>query len=96
MWGVSEKMQEVFIQCEKIFRSKTADHLSSLSCEIMVFEMLKDCMVMSTYHSICYGIEPKVNKEISMNLLEHILSLFVKVRVFSYAKDNSRKTQSYK
>ena len=89
LWRVSEKMQEVFIQCEKFFRSKTADHLSSLSCEKMVFEMLKDCTVMSKYHSICYGIDPKVNKEISMNLLEHIyrLSLFVKVRVFSYAKD---------
>ena len=87
LWRVSEKMQEVFIQCEKIFRSKTADHLSSFSCEKMVFEMLKDCTVMSKYHSICYGIDPKVNKEISMNLLEHILSLFVKVRVFSYAKD---------
>ena len=44
----------------------------------------------SNFNSLCYDIEPRVNKEkemISFNLLEDMLTLFTTVESFSYAKD---------
>ena len=39
----------------------------------------------------CYSIEPKVNKELSLNLLECMLELFVKVQMFSFVRDIKEK-----
>ena len=48
----------------------------------------------SNFNSLCYDIEPRVNKEkekISFNLLEDMLTLFTTVQSFSYAKDIKEK-----
>lgn len=87
LWKVNKKIQDVFLQCEQIFRSKTSNFTTTLVCKDMVKEMLSNCSVLSNFKSVCYGVDPKVSKEISMNLLEHVLTLFTKVRTFSYAKD---------
>ena len=34
-----------------------------------------------------YNIEPKVNEEISLNLLENMLSLYAKVHALSFVRD---------
>ena len=50
---------------------------------------------------LCYDIEPRLNKELSSNLLENMVTLFTTERSFSYAKDikvkykiNSNKSKS--
>ena len=43
--------------------------------------------VISNFGALCYNIQPKVNKEISLNLLENMFLIFTKVRVFSFARD---------
>ena len=43
--------------------------------------------VISNFDVLCYNIEPKVNKEISLNLLENMLLFFTKVRALSFARD---------
>ena len=48
----------------------------------------------SNFNSLCYDIEPRVNKEkekISFNLLKDMLTLFTTVQSFSYAKDIKEK-----
>ena len=53
--------------------------------------MQTNSIVISNFNSLCYDIEPRVNKEISFNLLENMLTLFTTVRSFSYAKDIKEK-----
>ena len=53
--------------------------------------MQNNSIVISTFNCLCYGIEPRVNKDISFNLLENMLTLFTTVRYFSYAKDIKEK-----
>ena len=53
--------------------------------------MKNNSIVISTFNCLCYGIEPRVNKDISFNLLENMLTLFTTVRYFSYAKDIKEK-----
>ena len=43
--------------------------------------------VISNFGALCYNIQPKVNKEISLNLLENMFLIFTKVCVFSFARD---------
>ena len=53
----------------------------------LVQEIQGSPCVISNFDALCYNIEPKVNKEISLNLLEIMLLLFTKVRAFSFARD---------
>ena len=87
LWKLNKKIQDLFLECELLFRSKTEHFLSKLVSEELVKVMSTNCSVSSIYKSICNEIDPKVNKEISMNLLDHLLTLFVRVRTFSYARD---------
>ena len=59
-------------------------------------EMQANSIIISNYDSLCYSIEPKVNKELSLNLLESMLELFVKVWMFSFARDIKEKDNKVK
>ena len=87
LWKVNKQAQTIFIECEKIFRVKTSSFITSINSDALITEMFKNCLVISNYRSICYGIDPEVDDEISYNTLEKILILFTRVRAFSYAKD---------
>ena len=57
----------------------------------LIQEMQANSIIISYYDSLCYSIEPKVNKELNLNLLESMLELFVKVWMFSFARDIKEK-----
>ena len=48
-------------------------------------------MVISNFTSLCYDIETRVNREISFNLLENVLTLLMIVQSFSYTADINEK-----
>ena len=84
---VNSTIQNIFIQCDKIFRSFTAAFRLVFKYSELVQEMQAKSIIISNYDSLCFIIEPKVNKEISLNLLESMLELFVKVSMFSFARE---------
>ena len=90
-WRVNETIQNIFIVCEKIFPSFTLAFCLVFKCSELVQEMQANSIIISNYDSLCYSIEPKVNKELSLNLLESMLKLFVKVHTFSFARDIKEK-----
>ena len=87
LWRTNGKIQDVFYQCEIMFRNKTAPFITKLNCGDLVDNMFQNSTILSNFKSICNDIDPKVDKEISLDLLERILILYVRVRAFSYAKD---------
>ena len=57
-------------------------------CEELVNETIKNIFVVSNFNSIALSVDTHITKEFRLNLLEHILTLFIRVRsAFSYAKD---------
>ena len=58
----------------------------------IVEKLLVNAEVLTNYSNICSDISD-VKKEIALNLLEHILTLYVRLRSFSYAED---KVQAHK
>ena len=87
LWKVSKKMQDIFVECEHFSRKYTSDFRSSIMCETLVTETMKNIFVISHFNSIISSVDTTIKKEISLNLLEHILTLYFRVRSFSYAKD---------
>ena len=96
LWKVNKNMQQLFIKCESIFRTHTSLFSVKIVRKDLVHVMLQNSVVVSNFKSICYGIDPKVNKEISLNILEQILVLFVRLRTFSFAKDVREKQKASK
>lgn len=96
LWRVNKQIQELFRECEKMFRLKTSNLSTTLNCQDLVKNMLKNCSVLSNFKSVCYTIDPQVSKEVSMNLLEHMLTMFTRVRSFSYARDIREKHKAAK
>ena len=80
-------MQNIFIECEKLFRLSTSNFQTVMNSAELAQEMQGNPFVTSNFDALCYNIETKVNKEISLNLLENMLLLFTNVRAFSFARD---------
>ena len=70
LWRVNKNMQCIFLTYECIFRSKTAKFSVKIVSADIVNSMLKNYTIMSDIKSICYKIDPIVNGEFSMELLE--------------------------
>ena len=84
---VNSTVQNIFIQCDKIFRSFTSAFRLVFRYSELVQEMQATSIIIWNYDSLCFIIEPKVNKELNLNLLESMLELFVKVPMFSFARE---------
>ena len=87
MWRVNENVQNIFLECEKSFSLSTSNFQTVINSAQFVQEIQGSPCVISNFDVLCYNIEPKTNKEISLNLLENMLLLFTKVCVFSFARD---------
>jgi len=96
LWKISKRMQSVFLECEKLFRKSTSGFISKLSCEVLVQEAFKNSIVISCFNALVLSVDVYIKKEFRMNLLEHILTLYFRVRSFSYAKDIREKHKAAK
>ena len=67
-WRVNDNMQNIFIECEKIFRLSNSNFQTVINSAQLVQEMQGSPCVILNFDALCYNIEPKVNKEISLNL----------------------------
>ena len=91
LWKVNKKIQDIFMQCELFFRSKTANFITAFVCSDFINGVMKNIIVTSNFNAICTNLDVHITQEMQNNLLEHILTLFVRVRTFSFAKDIRKK-----
>ena len=87
LWKVNKQIEKVFLQSELLFRARTVSFKKTLACEDLVEEILKDSSVLSNYSNICLNANLKISKEVRMDLLEHMMTVYFRVRTFSFAKD---------
>ena len=83
---VCQKMQDIFVECEILFRTKTSTFTSSLVCKDLVAQSLKNITINSNFNDIL-SIDIHRKREFRIDLLEHILTLYFRVQAFSSAKD---------
>ena len=93
---LKREIKEIFTNTEIKFRAetKTNHNLRKIDLDRITDILLKDCEIISAYNAAveCSGIT--IDNEIKVNLLEHMLKLYLRVRAFSYAKDVADKHKS--
>ena len=94
LWRVNDNVQNIFTECEKKFFLSTLNFQTVINSAQLVQELQGSPCAISNFDALCYNSEPKVNKEISLNLLENMLLLFIKVHVFSFPRDAKEKSKA--
>ena len=77
----------MFSCVETHFRQETHIVGRQIDSKKMVSYLLKDPSVLFNYNKLRNLTEVKINNEIALNLLEHLIMLYIRVRVFSMVKD---------
>ena len=85
LWKIRPEICKIYSVAELLFKYSTTGFIRSIDVKQMVDKLLVNAEVLSNYSQI-YNYA-NVEKEIAMNLLDHMLTLYLQVRSFSYAKD---------
>lgn len=64
LWKVNLKMQNIFVNCEKMFCKATAKFTSKIVCSDLVQSVMKACSIISHYNAICSTIDQNISKEL--------------------------------
>eukprot|EP00111_Clytia_hemisphaerica_P012461 TCONS_00036563-protein len=94
LWKVNRSIFNVFMLAESYFVSATTDRkVTRINVEYIVSSLMANPFLLANFNSIRHKAETPVKKEIAMNLLDDLLTLYVRIRSHSFAKD---KVQSHK
>ena len=86
LWQVNSHAQQIFIEVEKVFHEASKDFKTNINCQILVSKVLNDINVTYHFKQISEMSAIKVNKEIAINLLATLITLYIRVRAHSFAK----------
>ena len=85
---VGEECQNIFIRVEEKFKAETTvKHLRKIDYNKMTHEITSNTDVVDFYNSIIFKSEVNVDTEVSDNLLESMIRLYIRVRSFSLTRD---------
>ena len=85
LWKVYSDVQNIFLLIEKLFRKEIKVFATKIYDKCIIETAVQDPNLLQFYENLCSKAEIKINKEISFNLLENLLGLFVRVRSHTYA-----------
>ena len=86
LWKVNERAQDIFIHCEKEFLSATSSSPHKIDSQLLTSQLIKNPFVKCDITIICESADIICDSEISKNLLEQLILLYLRVRSYSYAK----------
>ena len=90
---VNEDVLAIFSVAEAYFLSSTKKLQNKIVSKDIVNARMENCMVLESFAKVRRSSPDNIKKEIAFNLLEDLLTLYIRVRTFSYVKD---KVQAFK
>ena len=88
LWGISNAIQKLFVLVEKYFRTKTVQtSLRSINIKNLVKELMNFSYVKDFYSEVLASTDITPTDEVAKSTLLTILTLYLRVRSFSYARD---------
>lgn len=94
LWAVTLPAQKIFLKTEHYFRQSTLKAgLKKIDIVGITLKSTSDGDVLANYHLIVADAGCKPDSDVKKGILHDIVSLYVRVRSFSYAKDT---VQRYK
>ena len=92
-WNVNENVTSIFKFAERYFRTATQKHVVKIDSNSIVSNLMANATVLHHATVLKSKSEETIKKEVALNLLEDLLTLYIRVRSFSFAND---KQQAYK
>ena len=88
LWNITKYAQSIVLKTECHFRQSTSvNSLQKVDFAGIMHNTVTDCDILSSYQCMASDAELIPNVEVSKNVFHAILSLYIRVRSFSCAKD---------
>ena len=88
LWHITEHAQKVFFKTELFFRKFTSQSgMRRVDIDGIAHAAIKDCDVLANFNLILSVAQLKVDSHLHKDILNSMVSLYVRVRSFSFAKD---------
>ena len=87
LWKVNKDVIDIFVVAESFFVSATKKHATKIDSKEIVATLLKNSWLLVKFSKILRSSVDEIKKEIALNLLEDLLTLYIRLRSFSYAND---------
>ena len=87
LWTVTTEVFQIFCNVESYFRRSTTVTSKKIDSKKMVSDLLKNSIILYNYNVLRNQSSEQVSKEVAINLLEHLIALYIRVRIFSLVKD---------
>ena len=91
LWKVNNDTQIILSTTEKIIRHVTNNFAFKLNEVNFISEAVQNMKLASYYGNLCQNAKRLVDEETSVNLLEQIVGLFIRMQSHSYASDVKEK-----
>ena len=75
---------EIFFGVEKYFRAIVANQKRKIDVKCMALRLMKYSSILSHYTTLTNLASEELDKEISLNLLESMITLYLRARTFKY------------
>ena len=87
LWIMETYVVQIFEEAERYFRKNVVDQLvKKIDGKEIVNSLLENCFILACFSTLRNKCTHKISKELSLNLLEDLLTLFIRARTFSYVK----------
>ena len=90
LWKVNSDTSAIFSAAESYFLAATKKFTNKIDCHEIVTAMLNDSWILANLSSIRRHSSQDVKKEIAVNLLEDLLTLYIRARSHSFAKNKQQ------
>ncbi|XP_057298339.1 uncharacterized protein LOC130629219 [Hydractinia symbiolongicarpus] len=91
LWTVTSEVFEIFSIVESHFRQESSTTHRSIDSKKMVSYLMNNARILCNYNKLKNASTEEVSKEIALNLLEHLIMLYIRVRVYSLVKDKCQR-----
>ena len=91
---MNEDVIAIFSVAEGYFLSSTKKLQNKIMSKDIVSAPMENCMVLENFAKVRRSSPDNIKKEIAFNLLEDLLTLYIRVRTFCYVKDKFRFSKS--
>ena len=90
---MNEDIIAIFSVAEAYFLSSTKKLQNKIVSKDIANALMENCIVLEGFAKVTRTSPDNIKKEIAFNLLEELLTLYIRVRTFSFVKD---KVQAFK
>ena len=93
LWRVTSNVRSISEVGECYFKCASQKPATKINCQTIVSSLMTNITILTHAAAIPNKSSDLIKKEIALNLVEDILTLYIRVRSFSFAKDQQ---QSFK